>query len=77
MHSFTWYVALALFFAAVLFLAVPSDGAEEDYIGMVGAATFPGDIGEQIWLDYEKTVLDRSNGDIRLRMLIRGETGGE
>ncbi len=77
MHSFTWYVTLALFFAAVLFLAVPSDGAEEDYIGTVGAATFPGDIGEQIWLDYEKTVLDRSNGDIRLRMLIRGETGGE
>lgn len=77
MHSFTWYIGLALLFGFVIFISIPSEGAEEEYLGTVGAATFPGDIGERIWLDYEKTVLERSDGKIRLRMLIRGETGGE
>lgn len=77
MHSFFWYIGLAILFTIVLIISVPSEGAEEDYLGTVGAATFPGDIGERIWLDYEKTVRERSNGKIRLRMLIRGETGGE
>jgi TRAP-type C4-dicarboxylate transport system substrate-binding protein len=77
MHSFTWYIGLAILFAVVLFLSIPSEGAEPEPIGTVGAATFAGDIGEQIWLDYEKTVLKRSNGEIPLRMLIYGETGGE
>ncbi|MEQ9446328.1 MAG: TRAP transporter substrate-binding protein DctP [Rhodospirillaceae bacterium] len=77
MNSFTWYIGLALLFGIVLILSVPSESAEEEYLGTVGAATFPGDIGEQIWLDYEKTVLERSGGEARLRMLIRGETGGE
>jgi len=58
-------------------MSIPSEGAEDGYVGTVGAATFPGDIGERIWLDYEKAVLARSNGKLRLRMLIRGETGGE
>ena len=56
MHSFTWYCALALLFAVVLFLSVPSDGAEEDCLGTVGAATLSDGIGKRIWLDYEKTV---------------------
>lgn len=77
MPSFSWYIGIALLFAIVIAISIPSEGAEDDYIGTVGAATFPGDIGERIWLDYEKTVLERSNGDTRLRMLIRGETGGE
>ena len=77
MNSFTLYIGLTILFTIVLFVAVPSEGAEDDYLGTVGAATFPGDIGERIWLDYEKTVLARSEGKIRLRMLIRGETGGE
>lgn len=77
MHSFTWYIGLALLFGVVLFVSIPSESAEDEYLGTVGAATFPGDIGERIWLDYEKTVLERSDGKIRLRMLIRGETGGE
>ena len=77
MPSFSWYIGIALLFAIVIAISIPSEGAEDDYIGTVGAATFPGDIGERIWLDYEKTVLERSNGDARLRMLIRGETGGE
>lgn len=77
MHSFTWYIGLAILFAVVLFLSIPSESAEEDYLGTVGAATFPGDIGERIWLDYESKVLERSDGRLRLRMLIRGETGGE
>lgn len=77
MHSFTWYIALALLFGVVLFVSVPSEGAEDDYLGTVGAATFPGDIGEKIWLDYEAEVLKQSKGEMRLRMLIRGETGGE
>ncbi|MBT6961001.1 MAG: TRAP transporter substrate-binding protein, partial [Rhodospirillaceae bacterium] len=77
MHSFVWYMGLVILFTIVLIVSVPSESAEDDYLGTVGAATFPGDIGERIWLDYEKTVLERSNGEIRLRMLIRGETGGE
>ncbi len=77
MHSFTWYIALALLFGVVLFLSVPSDGSEPEPIGTVGAATFSGDIGEQIWLEYEETVLERSGGKMPLRMLIYGETGGE
>jgi TRAP-type C4-dicarboxylate transport system substrate-binding protein len=77
MNSFTWYIGLALLFGVVLILSVPSESAEEEYLGTVGAATFPGDIGEQIWLDYEQNVLARSDGKARLRMLIRGETGGE
>lgn len=77
MHSFTWYIGLVLLFGFVLFVSIPSESAEDDYLGTVGAATFPGDIGERIWLDYESTVLERSNGKLRLRMLIRGETGGE
>jgi len=77
MHSFTWYIALALLFAVAIIVALPSDGAEPEPVGVVGAATFPGDIGEQIWLEYEQTVLDRSDGQMPLRMLIYGETGGE
>ena len=77
MHSFTWYIALVLLSGIVLFLAVPGEGAEDDYFATVGAATFPGDIGEKIWLDYEREVARRSNGAIKLRMLIHGETGGE
>ena len=77
MHSFSWYIALVLFFGIVIFAAIPSEGAEEEYLGTVGAATFPGDIGEKIWLNYEAEVSKRSDGNIRLRMLIRGEAGGE
>jgi TRAP-type transport system periplasmic protein len=77
MQSFIWYFGLALLFGLVLIFAVPSESAEDDYLGTVGAATFPGDIGERIWLDYEKNVMDRSGGAFRLRMLIRGEAGGE
>ena len=77
MHSFPWYIALVLLFGTVIFLAIPSESAEEDYLGTVGAATFPGDIGERIWLEYESAVSKLSNGNIKLRMLIRGETGGE
>lgn len=77
MNSFTLSIGLVILFAIVLIISVPSEGAEDDYLGTVGAATFPGDIGERIWLDYEKTVSERSEGKIRLRMLIRGETGGE
>lgn len=77
MHSFTWYIMIALLFGVVIFISIPSEGAEENYAGTVGAATFPGDIGERIWLDYEATVLQRSQGQTKLRMLIRGETGGE
>lgn len=77
MHSFTWYIALAILFGMVLFLSVPSESADSEPIGTVGAATFSGDIGEQIWLDYEKTVLERSDGEMPLRMLIYGEVGGE
>ncbi len=77
MHSFSWYIALVLLFGVVLFLAVPSEGAEEEYFGTVGAATYPGDIGEKIWLDYEQEVARQSGGAIKLRMLIRGETGNE
>ena len=77
MHSFSWYIALVLLFGVVLFLAVPSESAEEEYFGTVGAATYPGDIGEKIWLDYEREVARKSDGAINLRMLIRGETGNE
>ncbi len=77
MHSFSWYIALVLLFGIVLFLAVPSESAEEDYFATVGAATYSGDIGEKIWLDYEREVTQRSDGKIKLRMLIYGETGNE
>jgi len=77
MHSFTWYIALVLLFGVVLFAAVPGESAEDEYFATVGAATFPGDIGETIWLDYEREVSRRSEGTIKLRMLIHGETGGE
>ena len=77
MQSFTWYIGIAILFTIVLIVSIPSEGAEDEYVGTVGAATFPGDIGERIWLDYEKTVLERSDSKMRLRMLIRGETGGE
>ena len=77
MHSFTWYIALVLLFGVVIFAAVPSEGADDKYFATVGAATFPGDIGEKIWLDYGNEVKRRSNGAIRLRMLIYAETGGE
>lgn len=77
MHSFMWYIGIAILFTIVIVVSIPSEGAEEEFLGTVGAATFPGDIGERIWLDYEKTVKERSQGKIRLRMLIRGETGGE
>ena len=77
MRSFTWYIGIGILFWIVLAISIPSEGAEDDFVGTVGAATFPGDIGERIWLDYEKEVLARSNGEVRLRMLIRGEAGGE
>lgn len=77
MHSFSWYLVLVLLFGIVIFAIKPSESADESYIGTVGAATFPGDIGEKIWLDYEAEVLKRSSGNMALRMLIRGETGGE
>jgi TRAP-type transport system periplasmic protein len=77
MRSFTWYIGIGIVFWIVLAMSIPSEGADDGYVGTVGAATFPGDIGERIWLDYEKAVLARSNGKLRLRMLIRGETGGE
>ena len=77
MRSFTWYIGIGILFWIVLAISIPSEGAEDDFVGTVGAATFPGDIGERIWLDYEKEVVARSNGEVRLRMLIRGEAGGE
>lgn len=52
-------------------------GQEPKVIGTVGATVAPGDIGDVIWNNYAKKVSDTSNGRLAVKLLIRGETGGE
>lgn len=54
-----------------------STAQEPKIIGTVGATVAPGDIGDVIWNNYAKKVSDTSGGKLAVKLLIRGETGGE
>ncbi|MCB2106149.1 MAG: TRAP transporter substrate-binding protein [Rhodobacteraceae bacterium] len=79
MPSLGWYFLAALAVLIGLVLAVPSDGKEPEprIVGTVGAVVAPGDIGDRIWNDYARTIKEKSAGRLAVKLLIRGEAGGE
>ncbi|MDX2221327.1 MAG: TRAP transporter substrate-binding protein [Rhodospirillaceae bacterium] len=82
MPSFGWYFVAAFLVLFGLILAVPSEGhgaetAAPKVFGTVGAVVSPGDIGDIIWTNYAKGVAEKSGGRLAVKLLIRGETGGE
>lgn len=79
MPSLGWYIILAFLIMFGVILAVPdeSHSQEPKTIGTVGASVAPGDIGDVIWNNYAKKVGDTSGGRLAVKLLIRGETGGE
>ena len=84
MPSISWYFIAALLVLIGVIMAVPSEGRSQeatsgqiDYIGTAGATVAPGDIGDIIWNSYAKTVTEKSGGKLHIKLLIRGETGGE
>jgi TRAP-type C4-dicarboxylate transport system substrate-binding protein len=82
MPSVGWYFIVAFIVLIGVILAVPSEGhgqqaAPTSYIGTAGATVSPGDIGDIIWNSYAKTVTEKSGGTLHVKLLIRGETGGE
>jgi TRAP-type C4-dicarboxylate transport system substrate-binding protein len=44
---------------------------------VVGGTSFRGTAGEQQWLDFQRKAESASRGSIRMKMLVRGELGGE
>jgi len=86
MPSVGWYFLMALGVIILVIISVPSEGRSQvpfeppktaRIIGTAGAASAPGDIGDRIWNSYGKTVLDKSGGTLGIKLLTRGETGGE
>ncbi|MDX2144538.1 MAG: TRAP transporter substrate-binding protein [Rhodospirillaceae bacterium] len=82
MPSVGWYFIVALIVLIGVILAVPSEGhgqeaGPETYIATAGATVSPGDIGDIIWNSYARTVSEKSGGKLKVKLLIRGETGGE
>jgi TRAP-type C4-dicarboxylate transport system substrate-binding protein len=79
MPSLGWYIFLAAAIMLGVVLAVPGEGHSQEprIVGTVGATVAPGDIGDVIWNNYAKKVSDTSNGRLAIKLLIRGETGGE
>jgi TRAP-type transport system periplasmic protein len=86
MPSLGWYLFAALAVLILVILSVPSEGHSQtpfeppksaQIIGTAGAASAPGDIGDLIWNSYGQTVVAKSNGAYGVRLLTRGETGGE
>lgn len=86
MPSLGWYFIAALAVLILVILSVPSESHSQTpfeppkgavIIGTAGAASAPGDIGDLIWNGYGKTIAAKSGGKIGIKLLIRGETGGE
>jgi TRAP-type C4-dicarboxylate transport system substrate-binding protein len=79
MPSLGWYILLGALILFGVMLAVPSESRSQEprVVGTVGATVAPGDIGDVIWNTYAKKVSDTSNGRLAVKLLIRGETGGE
>lgn len=72
--SWLWVVALCL----ALMPATPAACADDDPILLtVGAFAAPGSPWDQQWKHYKRTVEERSEGRIRVKLLTRGEAGGE
>jgi TRAP-type C4-dicarboxylate transport system substrate-binding protein len=43
----------------------------------IGGTSFPGTVGEQMWLDFQRDSEANSDGELRLKMLIYGQLGSE
>jgi len=86
MPSIGWYFFAALAMLILVMCSVPSESHSQapfeppkgtTIIGTAGAASAPGDIGDLIWNGFGKTVLAKSGGTYGIKLLTRGETGGE
>lgn len=44
---------------------------------VVGGTAFRGTVGDEHWLTFERRVTEASRGEIGVKMLVRGELGGE